>query len=196
MQKNKKRALQLCSYFVNIMNTCSLFVDGLYIPPEETILTYCKSSKYHKCPIYKRHPQRNTGQKALDSGAKIADSWRRFERISDQRKVLICTCDSLGGKNGDFAETALTVDYCQGGMRIIAEKEIPADIPLIFKFDNDFVVPRLQGLAQLCWQKNLEKFPQRIEAGLAFKDDFSRETLNLSIEQNKSDPVIFSEISH
>ncbi|RJP41198.1 MAG: hypothetical protein C4548_09575 [Desulfobacteraceae bacterium] len=196
MQKNKKRALQSCSHFVNRMKTCSLFVDGFYIPPEETILAYCKSSKYNKCPIYKRHHQRDKGRKAIDSGAKIADSRRRFERISDQRKVLICTCDALDGKNGDFAETALTVDYCQGGMRIIVDKEVPADIPLIFKFDNDFVVPRLQGLAQLCWQKNLEKFPQHIEAGLAFKDDFSRQSLNLSIEHNKSNPVNFSEISH
>lgn len=196
MQKNKKRVLQACPHFVNRMKTCNLFDDGFYIPPEETISTHCMSSKFKKCPIYKQHHQRKTGQKTSDPGGKLADSRRRFERIRDQRKVLICTCDSLDGKNGDFAETALTVDYCQGGMRIITDKEIPADIPLIFKFDNDFIVPRLQGLAQLCWQKNLEKFPQGIEAGLAFKDDFSRQTLNLAIEHNKSDPFIFSGTSH
>jgi hypothetical protein len=196
MQKNKKWVLQACPHFVNRIKTCSLFVDGFYIPPEETILTHCKSSKYKKCPVYKRHHQSKTRQKASESEVKLADSRRRFKRVRDQRKVLVCTCDALDGKNGDFSETALTVDYCQGGMRIIVDKEIPADIPLIFKFDNDFVVPRLQGLAQLCWQKNLEKFPQRIEAGLAFKDDFSRQTLNLAIEHNKSDPFIFSEKLH
>ena len=36
------------------------------------------------------------------------------------------------------------------------------------------------------WQKNLEKFPQGVEAGLVFKDHDTRKSLALEIEQKRS----------
>ncbi len=130
--------------------------------------------------MYKRHYQ------AADPEAEDRDKRRRYKRIQGQRKVLIRSCDQSGRLFGDFSELVLTVDYSQGGMRIVSNKKLPGDTLLLFNFDHDFLIPQLQGLAQLCWQKNLEKLPQGVEAGLVFKDIDTQKTLALEIEQKRS----------
>jgi hypothetical protein len=129
--------------------------------------------------MYKRHYQ-------TDSAAKDQNQRRRYKRIPDQRKVLVRSCDQAGNPVGNFSELLLTVDYSQGGMRIVSNKKIPTGTLLRFNFDHDFLIPQLQGVAQLCWQKNLEKLPQGVEAGLVFKDENSRKSLALEIEQKRS----------
>jgi len=161
------------------MKTCSLFSDGFYIPTERNISTYCLTAFYEKCPVYNRHY--NIVKDIISSGT--SSSRRRHKRIPDQRTVMICSCDQQGNATADFSEKALTVDYSQGGMHIIASKKIPAQNLLMFRFDQDFLIPRFEGFAELCWQKNLEKSPTGVEAGLAFKDNDSRKALALEIEQ-------------
>ena len=122
------------------------------------------------------------GKVIINSVIEEHDKRRRYKRIPEQQKVLVRSCDPMGNVVEDFSELALTLDYSQGGMRIVSNKKIPVDTLLHFNFDHDFLIPRLQGLAQLCWQKNLEKLPQGIEAGLAFKDNDSRKALALAID--------------
>jgi hypothetical protein len=179
MEKTENNAFASCPHFLKEMKTCSLFSDGFYLPPQKTISTYCLSSIYGKCPMYKRHYQ-------TDSWEKDQDQRRRYKRTTEQRKVLIRSCDQAGNLLGDFSEMLLTVDFSQAGMRIVSNRKIPADTLLLFNFDDDFLIPRLSGFAQLCWQKKLEKMPQGVEAGLVFKDENSRKTLSLEIEQKKS----------
>ena len=107
--------------------------------------------------MYKRHYQ--MGKVIINSVIEDHDKRRRYKRIPEQRKVLVRSCDPTGHIIEDFSELALTLDYSQGGMRIVSNKKIPVDTLLHFNFDHDFLIPRLQGLAQLCWQKNLEKLP-------------------------------------
>lgn len=102
---------------------------------------------------------------------------RRFFRIPKKHKVLVQTCDLDGAANGNFAEQALTIDYSQGGVRILMKNEFPLDSLLLIDFGYDFVVPQLQGIAKTCWRRKLENRPQTLEAGLAFKDPFSQAVL-------------------
>jgi len=107
---------------------------------------------------------------------------RRFKRVNEQRKVLLRTSSPQGIVVGEFAEMALTLDYSQGGMRIAIDKEIPADSLLLFDFDDDFLIPRLQGLAQLRWHRRLDKNTHPIEAGLVFRDEYSQKILAFAME--------------
>ncbi|MCU0599698.1 MAG: PilZ domain-containing protein [Desulfobacterales bacterium] len=111
-----------------------------------------------------------------------SNSRRRCRRFPMQRKVLIRTCNSSGIVVGEFVELAMTLDCSQGGMRVVSSKMIPDQSLLLFNFDYDFLIPQLQGFAQLCWQKNIEGLPQGIEAGLVFKDADSRKALARRME--------------
>ncbi len=102
---------------------------------------------------------------------------RDYRRIPEKHMVLIQTCDSIGTVTGNFAEHALTLDYGQGGLRIVIDREIPFDKLLRIDFGSDFVVPQLQGIVKVCWHRELENRPKVIEAGLAFQDHFSQAVL-------------------
>lgn len=107
------------------------------------------------------------------------DAGRRCSsRIPEKHKVFIQTCDSIGVLRGTFAEQALTLDYSQGGMRILIDRELPADTLLRFDFGNDFMIPQLQGIAKICWHRKVKDKDQGIEAGLAFQDHFSQAVMS------------------
>lgn len=113
----------------------------------------------------------------LDAVTNNHSGRRRFLRIPKKCKILVHTCNSIGTVIGDFAGQALTLDYSQGGMRVLIDKEIPTDSLLLVDFGNDFVIPQLQGITEICWQRKLENKPQSTEVGLIFKDHFSQAVL-------------------
>ena len=193
MKKPEPKTFKNCPHFLKAMKTCGLFSEGFYIPTERNISTYCMTAFYEKCPVYKRHY--NILNDIISSGA--SSSRRQHKRIPDQRKVMICSCDQNGNVTSDFSEKALMVDYSQGGMHIIAGKKLPAEKLLMFRFEEDFLIPGFEGLAELRWQKKLEKSPKGIEAGLLFKDNDSRKALALEIEhkhsQGNTPPFFFPE---
>lgn len=169
-----------CPYYLEDMQACGLHPYGIYLPHREHLLTYCLSFEFKNCLTYnrfhliKRQKRQQTEKEQINR--------RRFRRIAEQRKVLIRTCDELGVMSGDFAERALTVDYSQGGMRIVINQAIPVESLLLFDFDIDFFVPRLQGIAELRWFKKLADSHQGVEAGLLFKDSHSQSVLALEMD--------------
>lgn len=175
MESSKNEAPERCGYLLKEMQACTLRPDGLYIPPRIHILTYCQTKEYKKCLTYERYcpmESQRMEKEMLENGGR-----RRFFRIPKKHRVLIQTCDSIGTVIGSFAEQALTLDYCQGGMRIQMESEPPADTLLRFDFGNDFIVPQLQGIAKICWRRQQPDNPDLQEYGLAFKDHFSQAVL-------------------
>jgi len=180
METSVEEQENTCPYFSKELKACGLSEDGIYLPPKVHVLTYCLSSMFEKCSIYRRIcPLENEQQakKTNDHGQR-----RNFNRINEQKKVLIRTSSPQGILVGDFAEMALTLDYSQGGMRVAINKEIPMDSLLLFDFDDDFLIPRLRGFAQLRWYRRVEEGPHEIEAGLAFRDKYSQRAMALALE--------------
>ncbi len=169
-----------CPYFVKEMNSCSSSTDGIYLPPRVHISTYCLSSMYEECAIYKQFCPMGVEKKNNTSGD--PENRRAFKRLNEQKKVLIRTSSPQGIVVGDFVEMALTLDYSEGGMRIALDKEIPANTLLLFDFDDDFLIPRFQGLASLRWHRKIDGNDHKIEAGLEFRDKYSQRVLELAME--------------
>jgi hypothetical protein len=119
----------------------------------------------------------------MDTVTNNHESRRRSSRIPTMNTVLLQTCNSIGVLFGNFSEQALTLDYSNGGMRILTDRELPSDSLLRFDFGNDFVIPRLQGIARICWHRKVEDKDQGFEAGLAFEDHFSQAVLSAQTYQ-------------
>jgi len=184
METKKERMAAGCPYFSNKMNACGLSSEGIYLPPRVHVLTYCLTPVYKECSIYTRYiPMETNG---ADTEANRQSNRRRLDRIPKQQKVLIRTCSPEGVVVGDFAEMAVTLDYNHKGMRITVSREIPSESLLLFDFDTDFLIPRLQGLAQLRWHRKVENNPGNIEAGLVFKDRYSQKALSLAMDEHQN----------
>ena len=179
METEKDEVISACPYFSKKMKACGLSSDGIYLPPRVHVLTYCLTPKYTECSIYTRFiPMEDECRHAP---SEYKGNRRRFRRIPEQWRVLIRTCSPEGIVIGDFAEMASTIDYSQKGMRVTLNKDIPRESLLLFDFDMDFLIPRLQGFAQLCWRKKHSDAPNDIEAGLIFKDEYSQRALALAM---------------
>ena len=171
---------KICPYFSKEMKACGLSKDGIYLPPKVHVLTYCLSPMYESCSIYGRVCPLDAEQKPMgpsDNGQR-----RCFNRVKERKKVLIRTASPQGIVVGDFAEMARTIDYSQGGMRVVLDKELPGDSLLLFDFDNDFLIPRLRGFAQVRWYRKIEEGAREVEAGLAFRDKYSQRAIALALE--------------
>lgn len=169
------RLSDTCPHFSKEMQSCGLRCEGIYLPLRVHVMSFCLTTMYNQCTTFKEYciatnliVQKGGNASNEDTGR------RRHHRKPEKRTVLLRTCDLQGAATGDFIERAITVDYSQGGMRLTINREIPSDTPLLFDFDNDFIVPQLQGVAQLCWHRRSDKNPSMIEAGLVFKDNFSK----------------------
>lgn len=171
-----------CLHLLKDMRTCAIRSDGLYIPPRVHLLTYCLTQNYKQCPTYARYYSMDTP--TIDTDTTTHAGRRHFPRIPKKYMVLVQTCDSIGVLRGNFAEQALTLDYGQGGLRILIDRELPTDSLLRVDFGNDFLIPQLQGITKIRWHRKLEDSPQGVEeAGLAFQDHFSQAVLAAQSEQ-------------
>ncbi len=182
MGKAESDACTNCLHLLADMRTCAIRPDGLYIPPRVHLLTYCLTQDYQQCPTYVRYYRMETP--SIDPETDTHAGRRHFPRIPKQYMVLIQTCDAIGVLRGNFSEQALTLDYGQGGMRILIDRELPTDSLLRVDFGNDFLIPQLQGITKICWHRKLENKNKGVEeAGLAFQDQFSQVVLAAQSEQ-------------
>ncbi|MCF8094806.1 MAG: PilZ domain-containing protein [Desulfobacteraceae bacterium] len=169
-----------CPFFLREMQACGLQSDGIYLPSRKHLLTYCSTTDFKDCHIYKQlsPPEKSTARESR----RETPGRRRFMRISHNRNVTIRSCDPLGIETGEFAEKATALDYSRGGMRVRLKTEIPEETLVLFDFGDDFVIPHLQGIAQLRWRRKINDQNSAFEAGLVFKDHFSQAALSLELE--------------
>ncbi len=183
MNSIKDRAFaEGCPYFSSETQSCALPPGGIYFPFRIHVVNFCLTAAHDRCQTYAKYchaekleplSQQNNGEKAIGR--------RRHPRVPEKRKVLLRSSDILGIRTGDFVETAMTLDLSQGGMRVLLNREIQEERTFLFDFGDDFLVPRLQGIAEICWHRILGENPQIIEAGLAFKDNFSQAILSIEL---------------
>ena len=171
-----------CPHFVIRTRSCGLFSEGFYVPLQSNVIVYCMTTRYRKCPVYFK----NRTSRGIDGLPGTEDpnhfyGRRRHPRIPEQRSVLIQSCDWQGVSNGRFSESAITIDVSPGGMRVIVPREVPPDMPLRFDFEGDFFIPKLQGVAWLCWSRLLSGDSRHVEAGLVFEDSSSKDRLSFEL---------------
>jgi hypothetical protein len=179
--------MQYCPHFSKKMQSCELSSDGIFLPLKVHVAVFCLTHMYKKCPTFHKYFLSSELEGPdmpayLPNESEEISGRRRYLRIPAKRSILLSTCDMLGITAGNFVEKAVTVDFSQEGMRLIIGTKIPYDSPFRFHFGSDFIVPRLQGVAQLCWHRPIEDSLKGMEAGMIFKDSFTRAILAFELE--------------
>lgn len=151
-----------CPFWSPVKRSCSIALDGLFIPTEDHIEIYCKTSDYPFCAQY-------NGQ--LDSGVPACsiNDRRHFGRyISSHRITLVKTNDSH--EQTPVTVLATTIDLSEGGIRVFSAENLTEATTLHFSLDENFPEQLQSGVAEIKWclpQISSNGF----QAGLAFKDD-------------------------
>lgn len=175
-----------CHYLNKKSFECSQTKGGLYLPLQAHFDQFCMTDNFMQCEHYgKVLSARSVGQSPCVSSSQLCDGGRRqYARKKERFFIDLSPCDRSGAIDTECDGKAYVIDYSQGGVRVRAAKPLtPYEGMLNFKFGHDFIVPQLEGVATVRWQKSCHpEGDGPWEAGLAFESQFVKAMI--AVEMN------------
>lgn len=156
--------LSSCPFWSPTTSNCKISLDGLFIPLDDHIDTYCKSADYCQC-------DQNRGKNCTDEVDlyHTVSERRQCDRHSGSHKITITQAgEYLEGINRRL--TARIVDFSEGGLRLLAAKQLDRDTTVTCFFDENMPDYLRSGEAMIRWCRPLLN-SNGYQAGLSFKDE-------------------------
>jgi len=152
-----------CPFWSPSTGNCNVLVDGIFIPLEEHVETYCKTEDHRFC---KYHTKESLAQLVMD---KEVSERRQFDRHAGSQQITII---QSGGHNDneDNHLTARIVDLSKGGIRLLSTEQLSRDATVTCSLGDDFPEHLRSGSALIRWSRPLLN-SSGFQAGLAFRDD-------------------------
>lgn len=157
-----------CPFWSADSMKCSLCNGGLFIPLDDHIDVYCKTSDYSQCLQYSLHSGKQL--EILEKSRKGGDNRRKYLRIFANYKV---TLEKLIGANeggAHFSTVVETLDVSKGGMRLSTKMPLTNDTMIEFSFDDSFPENLQKGTGQVTWC-NKQMNESGYQAGISFHED-------------------------
>ena len=157
--------------------SCRLVESGLFIPTREHILRFCENRLYVKCYHYKG---KSAEEDALfkNKERQFSRNRRHFNRIPTAQKLSLSRYSIAKDTFEDMLDSeAMTVDLSLGGMRIETNEPIYVNQIISFTFDEKFHPPGFEGKGEVRWIHQGESQDEPSNAGLAFVDDDTKNTV-------------------
>lgn len=129
-----------------------MFKGGIFLPMEEHVSRYCRSSHYRYCKQYIRGCTgiEDTVRKfGLQMGS--SDSRRSHERLLKKFPLRIYACDEQGKSVRLLSDNAETVDLSQGGIGMRLPSQLEAGQQIALHFGAGFAIPGLSSKGTICW---------------------------------------------
>ena len=169
-----------CHYLSKANFECTLIKGGVFIPLQAHFDQFCLTDDFMMCGHYRKLAAMANVDASPCAPAQ-GRGRRQFVRKQQLFSVDLCPCAPSGAMTAGCDENAKILDYSQGGVRIQASQSIAQSDMVNFRFGHDFIIPQLQGLAVVRWQKPCEDVGNW-EAGLAFESHFVKALL--AVEMN------------
>lgn len=151
-----------CPFWTEETRRCSIGRNGLFIPLESHILSYCKSSHFKKCSLYK------TELTMVESGREGSFyNRRKHHRNPTKQQVVLRYFDDNGHCILDRPKSADTVNLSAGGMQVCTGEPLMNETIIHFSFLTSSSKDKQKGLARVTWCR-YEKEAKRYTAGLSF----------------------------
>lgn len=166
-----------CPFWDKSKKTCRLADIGLFIPTHDHILSFCENEFYMKCGHYvgKLHTQ----EKPINGGtSRPLKNRRHYTRIPTSQMLAVSRY-SLAREEDEAVldDRASAVDLSLGGMRIETLAPININQIVSFSFDEHFHPPGFKGKGEVRWIQRDESQGAPVNAGLAFVDQETTETI-------------------
>ena len=156
---------------------CRLVESGLFIPTHEHILRYCENELYVKCYHYIGKPAPLVSVPERRENRPLVNR-RQFTRIPIRQKLAFARYSLAHETNEDVLDDgAMAVDLSLGGMRIETSAPIYENQIILFTFDEKFHPPGFSGKGEIRWVEQHEAHDTQGNAGLAFIDDDTKNTV-------------------
>lgn len=168
MAENNNSCLQ-CPYWSEKNRRCSIKRNGLFIPLQSYIVSYCKSSNYVECTRYK------TEIAHVEEAARTKNSHnrRKYQRRTVNHKVQLRLFDNSDLCILKSPKLADAINLSAGGMQISTHEPLSDKTIIYFSLHKSPSSVKQQGLARVTWCR-YEEDAMRYKAGLSFHNSSSR----------------------
>lgn len=138
----QKEIPTICPYWQALKCALKATTEGIYIPLDNHIAIYCKSSEYKLCSQYS---EVNAQQPVADSNKR-----KRIRRDSKHPITIVHLNDS-GNITSRGICKATTIDLSMSGMRLMTEEPMRKNSLIQFSLDNSTSNAAHHGIAISKW---------------------------------------------
>lgn len=155
-----------CPHWAPLTGTCLLVKDGLFLPVEQHIITYCQTSHYRNC----RHFQQLAGEENHSGLSPIPeDNRRRSIRVPGRHAFRFSEITGSDQLPGIREDDAWTIDLSEHGLRFATRQTLAPQTPIRFLIQFNRILPPAEGSGRVVWSEPIEN-TQLFHAGIAFDD--------------------------
>lgn len=165
---------RFCPFWSPVSLKCSLCSEGLFIPLDDHIETYCKTEEHPMCLQYSL--SRESFLQLSAKAGELGDNRRQYERVESMHCITLVRLSGSGKIVSHFSTRASTIDMSMGGLRLRTEEPLTNDTVVRFSFDDSVPEPLQSGTATIKWCNRLIDRSE-YQAGLAFQSNQTVEAM-------------------
>jgi len=172
-----------CPYWKAESKKCLACNGGLFIPLDDHIEFFCKTSDYPQCLQYSMHAK--SQQETVPQVETAKDNRRKYHRHPSTHKVTLVKLIQSGEVVSHLSTEASTLDLSQGGMRLNLDKPLEDDAIIQFTFEESLPRVLREGTGQVQWcSKQIDE--GGYQAGIAFQSDHLIKTMGLYLGMHQT----------
>jgi len=164
-----------CPFWLADSLKCKLCNDGLFIPFDDHIKTYCKTANHPQCLQYSLYADTHIQFSEIPDTS--FENRRAHPRIEVQHKITLVKSTQSGEVISHHSAIAKTLDLSTNGMRLEVDFPLIDDTVVQFSFDDSFPKALQSGIGQIRWcNKQIDE--PGYQAGITFQEGQAIEAMN------------------
>jgi len=155
-----------CPQYCSISRSCMLVKEGLFLPMDQHVASYCLSSHYPSCSHYQLQA---AAEGEINQKYSELLNRRQSIRIPSSHTFLFSEITAHDQIPGVRENDAWTVDLSDHGIRFASRQLLTADTAIRFILKADINTPEIEGTGRVIWCEPLVNTPL-YHAAIAFTE--------------------------
>ena len=146
----------VCPYLEPDTRFCQLVEEGIFLPVDTHIITYCLTNQHAVCSQYELLASRDHWS---EPNGRSLNNRRRSTRIPSQHLFRFSEITGSDQRPSIREDDAWTVDLSAHGIRFTTRQQLPPETTLQFEVIKNFGKKSVAGTGRVIWSKPIESSP-------------------------------------
>ncbi len=167
MTAEDRKPEEKCPFWSATSLKCTICRNGLFIPLDNHVETFCKTSRFHACMQYSLYSEK---QIFLQEKVRKSEVNRRKSiRVQSSHIITLVKIFESDGTTPPPPYEIQTIDVSKSGMRVSLDQPLLYDALVQFSFDDSFLLKIHEITGQVEWcNKQIDE--PGYQAGLSFRN--------------------------
>ncbi len=144
---------EICSYWDNASHSCRLIKDGLFLPIEQHVITYCQSDHYPLCPHYQLLAKERSTTR---TDAPPLRNRRRSNRLPCQHIFHFFEISDGEQRPEENVGDAWPIDLSEHGVRLATRQLLSRDSTVRFILMAGESSTSIEGAGRVIWSEPIK----------------------------------------